>query len=237
MSNHITAKKEDIAKVVLMPGDPQRAKFMAEQLLTNFKQVNDLRGILAFTGYTKSNKRITIMASGMGLASIGIYSYELYHDYDVDVIIRIGTCGAYLDSINVGDVVVASTSTTDSSWAKQYGIDSFSPAADIDLLVNSYAAIKRRNLPVHFGSVLSSDVFYDDDPNRWKNYEKLGVLGVEMESYSLYCNANRLNKKALCILTISNHFKNNNELSKEDRITKTQEMVEIAIEAAEPFCD
>lgn len=233
---HIKAEKGDFSNVVLMPGDPLRAKWIAETYLHDVKLVNEVRGALAFTGYTKSNKRISVMASGMGQPSIGIYSHELYTEFGVDTIIRVGTCGAYQDYVKLFDVIIATTASTDSNWAKQFGINQYSAGADFELEMEAYNVAKKNNAGVHAGAILSADVFYDEDPNVWKKWAKLNVLGVEMESYALYCTAQRLRKRALCLLTVTDNF-----LNKEEKATPEQrqlglgKMIEIAIETAEKF--
>lgn len=231
---HINAKEGDFAKVVLMPGDPVRAKWIADTYLHDVKQVTDVRGILGFTGYTKNNKRISVMASGMGMPSIGIYSYELYTGYGVESIIRVGTCGAYQPYVNVKDVIIALSASTDSSWVKQYELNGvYSACADLKLAISALNAAERQCIPVHYGNILAADVFYDPNPDMWRRWAALGTLGVEMESYSLYCNAAKLNKKALCLLTVTDSFVHHTRLSSEDRAFGLGRMIELAIEVAE----
>ena len=195
---HINANPGDFANVVLMPGDPKRAQWIAENFLHDYKEVTNVRGILGFTGYTKNGKRVSVMASGMGQPSIGIYSHELYSSYGVEVIIRVGTCGSYKEDIDLFDVLICTTASTDSNWAGQYGLNGvFSAGADFEVAMAAYEEAKKQGIPYHGGNILSADVFYDDDPDQWKKWAKLGVMGVEMESYALYCNAARLKKKAL----------------------------------------
>ncbi len=233
---HINAEKGDIAKVVLMPGDPKRAKLIADQFLRDVKEVSDVRGIICYTGKSPRGKRISVMASGMGQPSIGIYSYELFKFYDVELVIRVGTCGSYQKHIKVKDIIVASTASTDSNWASQYNLNgTFSAGADFVAANVAYAEARKLNKKVYAGNVLSADVFYNDDVEDWKKWEKMGVLAVEMESYALYCNAARLGKKALCILTVSDSFHESTILTPEERQTGVMEMVEIAIETAEKF--
>lgn len=233
---HINAKDDAFAKVVLMPGDPLRAKWIAENFLTDAIEVTNVRGILGYTGYTKNGKRISVMASGMGLPSIGIYSHELFTHYGVETIIRVGTCGSYQESIDLFDVLICTTASTDSNWINQYNLPSFSAGADFELALSAYNTVKNKNLPVHCGAILSADVFYDDDPNSWKKWAKLGVMGVEMESYALYVNAAKFNKRALCLLTVTDHFIKPGKATAEERQTGLRKMIEVAIEAAEPFC-
>jgi purine-nucleoside phosphorylase len=237
MTAHINAKPNDFAKVVLMPGDPLRAKWIAENYLHDYKEVTNVRGILGYTGLTKNGKKISVMASGMGLPSIGIYSHELYTQYGVETIIRVGTCGSYQENIDLFDVLVCTTASTDSNWAHQYDIPQFSAGSDFELALSAYNALKKANIPLHCGAILSADVFYDDDPNMWKKWAKLGVMGVEMESYALYMNAARLGKKALCLLTVTDHFIKTEKATSEQRQLGLGKMIQIAIEAAEPFCE
>ncbi|MCR5505701.1 MAG: purine-nucleoside phosphorylase [Bacilli bacterium] len=234
---HINAKAGDFANVVLMPGDPVRAKWIADTFLHDYVQVTDVRGILGFTGYTKNGVRISVMASGMGQPSIGIYSYELFSGYDVDVIIRVGTAGSYQPEVKLFDIVAGMNASTDSSWQRQYGIvGTYSAAADFDLLVAASEEAKKLKIPYHAGNILSADVFYDYDPNYWKTWANLGVLCVEMESYALYCNAARLHKKALCLLTITDSFIDKiHKATPEERSTGLSQMVEVAIATAERF--
>lgn len=234
---HINANPGDFANIVLMPGDPLRAKWIAETYLHDVKEVTNVRSILGFTGLTKNNKRISVMASGMGQPSIGIYSYELYTSYGVDTIIRVGTCGSYQENINLFDVLICTTASTDSNWQGQYGINgTFSAGCDFETAVEAYSQCQKAKIPYHGGNILSADVFYDDDPNTWKKWAKLGVMGVEMESYSLYCNAARLGKKALCLLTVTDHFiKKDKKATAEERAFGLGRMIEVAIATAEKF--
>lgn len=233
---HINANKGDFANVVLMPGDPKRAKWIAETFLHDYKLVTDVRGILGYTGYTKNNKKISVMASGMGQPSIGIYSYELYTAYDVTHIIRVGTCGSYQENIDLFDVLICNTASTDSNWAGQYGLNgTFSAGCDFELAIAAYEEAKKKGLKYHGGNILSADVFYDDDKDTWKKWARLGVMGVEMESYALYANAARLNKSALCLLTVTDHFIKEEKLTSEQRAYGLGQMIELAIATAERF--
>ena len=235
---HINAKDGDFAKVVLMPGDPIRAKWIAETYLHDCKQVTDVRGILGFTGYTKNGKRISVMASGMGMPSIGIYSHELFTGYGVEVIIRVGTCGTYQPHINLKDVLICVTSSTDSNWMSQYKLNgTYSAGADFELVMKAVEEAKKANVPFHGGNIFAADVFYDVDPELWKRWAALGVMGVEMESYALYVNAARLNKKALCLLTVTDSFINRDQkLTSEERAFGLGRMIELAIATAEHYC-
>ncbi len=234
---HINADAGAFAKVVLMPGDPLRAKWMAETYLTNYKEVCNQRGILGFTGYSKNGKRISIMASGMGIPSIGIYSRELYDGHGVETIIRVGTCGAYQEEINLRDIIIAQNASTDSNWVYQYDLQHFSAGASFDVMLAAYEAAIAMGKKPKVGNVLSADIFYDEDPLQWKKWAKLNVLAVEMESYALYCNAARYKKRALCILTVTDHFIKKGALSSEERQLGLGEMIEVAIAAAEKFAD
>lgn len=234
---HIAAKDGDFAKVVLMPGDPLRAEWIAKTFLKNAKLVTSTRNVYGYTGYTKNGKRISVMASGMGMPSIGIYSYELYAFYGVESIIRIGTAGAYQKDIGLGDVILAEGSCTDSNWMGRYDLKggTYSAVASFPLLLSAYKAAKELKKNVHVGNVLSADGYYDADPDYWKKWAGLSVLGVEMESYALYANAATLKKNALCILTVSNSFFGGAEMSAEQRQSGLVDMVEVAIRAAEDF--
>ncbi|MCR4911181.1 MAG: purine-nucleoside phosphorylase [Bacilli bacterium] len=235
---HINAKDGDFAKVVLMPGDPVRAKWIADTYLHDYKQVTDVRGILGFTGFTKNGKRLTVMASGMGMPSIGIYSYELFTGYGVEAIIRVGTCGAYQPKVKLKDVIICAAASTDSNWVAQFHLaGTYSATADFDLLMAACDEAKKNNIPYHGGNILSADVFYDPDPDSWKKWASLGVLGVEMEAFSLYTNAARLNKKALCLLTVTDSFILPDKLTSEERAFGLSRMVELGIATAERFCD
>ncbi len=229
---HNTAEKGDIAKTVLMPGDPLRAKLIAETYLENPKCFNEVRGMLGYTG-TYKGKELSIMGHGMGIPSVGIYTYELFHYYDVDNIIRIGSAGALQDYINVMDIVIAMSATTDSNYAEQFGIPGhFAPTADFHLLELAVAAAREKNATFYVGNINCSDTFYRDD-NVNENLRKMGILCCEMESAGLYCNAARAGKHALTILTMSDHIFRNEAISAEKRQTGFTEMMEIALKVAE----
>jgi len=233
---HINANDGDFANVVLMPGDPLRAKWMADTFLTDYKEVTNVRGILGFTGHTKNGKRISIMASGMGQPSIGIYSYELFTHYGVEAIIRVGTCGSYQPHINLFDVLICTTASTDSNWVAQYHLNgTYSASADLELMLAAYDVVKKSNIPYHAGNILSADVFYDADSDMWKKWASLGVMGVEMESFALYCNAAKLGKKALCLLTVTDSFVKPGKATVEERQQGLVQMIEVAIATAEKF--
>ena len=237
MTPHISAKKGEIAKTVLMPGDPLRAKFIAENFLEDYKLVNEVRGMLAYTG-TYKGKDVTVMGHGMGNASIGIYSYELYKFYDVENIIRVGSCGSYLESINVGEVIVANQATSDSTFADLINVElvNNSLSASEELLKTCVKVSEELKIKLHIGKVNSSDVFYSDEnsPKSKLNDEikKGNILAVEMEAFALYANAIKLNKNALCILTVSDSLVNHESLSSEDRRTTFKNMMILGLETA-----
>ncbi len=230
---HINAKPGDFAKTVLMPGDPLRAKFIAENFLENAVLVNNVRGIQGYTGYYKG-KRVSVMASGMGQPSIGIYSYELFNFYGVENIIRVGSCGAFHKELHARDIIVAMGACTNGNYASQYKLPgTFSPIADFGLVERAVAECKARGVNFMVGNILSSDTFYDDS-NSGLEWSKMGVLGVEMESAALYCNALRAGKKALCICTVSDSFIYPEEnTTAEERERSFTEMIEIALSIAE----
>ncbi len=236
MSTHINDNAH-FAKTVLMPGDPLRAKYIAENFLADYEEVTSTRGILGFTGHTKEGKEISIMASGMGVPSIGIYSYELFAFYGVENIIRIGTCGGYQKECHVGDVIIATSASSSSNYAYQFDLQGgvLAPCSDFSLMLKAYNHAKEMGLNVHVGPIFSSDVFYDANPEYYKKFANLGILGVEMESYGLFLNAMRLHKKALCILTVSDTFVNKDEkdLTKEERQSKLNDMFNLALKMAE----
>ncbi len=232
---HNSAEKGDIAKLVLMPGDPLRAKVVAETYLDNPVQVNNVRGMLAFTGTYKGH-RVTVMGSGMGMPSIGIYSYELYHFYDVEAIIRIGSTGAMLPDINLYDVILGSAAFSESSYAYQQGgcTDKvIKPSEELNEVLRKGAA--KLGYPIVEGVINSSDVFYYDESvaaDRIANAMKYGSVCAEMESFALFHNANMAGKKAACLLTVSDSIVNHQETTAEERQNSFTRMMEIALEAA-----
>lgn len=230
---HIKAEKGDFAKTVLMPGDPQRAKWIAETFLTDVKLVNSVRGILGFTGKTKDGKDISVMASGMGIPSIGIYSHELFTEFGVENIIRIGTCGAAADDLDIYDIIIGSGASSDSNYASQFGLEgTLSAVADYGLLSKAVNSAEELGTEVRVGQLFSSDIFYDESFNFGK-FSKLGVLGCEMEAYGLYLEAMRCHKKALAMCTVSDHFFKKGILTSDQREQGLRKMVEIALELAE----
>ncbi len=229
MTPHIEAKKEDIAKTVLMPGDPLRAKYVAENFLDNYRLVNQVRGIFAYTG-TYKGKEVTVMASGMGMPSIGIYSYELYKFYDVENIVRIGTAGAYSSDINLFDIVISTEAYSESSFAKVQGYDSDIMPATKSLNDKIVETANRLNSKYILGRIHSTDVFYGNvDIADLYNNKK--CVCVEMESFALFCNALKLNKKAACILTISDNLITKAETTPLERQTALNDMITLALES------
>ena len=229
---HNGAKEGQIAKTVLMPGDPLRAKFIAEQYLENPSCFNTVRNMLGYTG-TYRGRRVSVMGGGMGMPSVGIYTYELYHFYGVESIIRIGSAGGIADGIRVGDLIAAMGACTDSHYAAQYRLPgTFAPVADFGLLRRAVEIAERRKARLAVGSVLSSDVFYGDDPQALTAWKKMGVLAVEMEAAALYMNAARCGKKALCLLTVSDCPLTGEALSAQERETGFTGMMKIALELA-----
>ena len=230
---HISAKLGDFAKTVLMPGDPLRAKFIAENYLENAVLVNNVRGVQGYTGYYKG-KRVSVMASGMGQPSIGIYSYELFNFYGVESIIRVGSCGSFSPELHARDIIVAMGACTNGNYASQYNLPgTFCPIANFDLVRRAAEECEKAGVNYRVGNILSSDMFYDD-ANSGMQWAKIGVLGVEMESAALYCNAARAGKKALCFCTVSDSFiyPEENTTAEERQISFTK-MMEIALNLAE----
>ncbi len=230
---HIEAQKGDIAKVVLMPGDPLRAKFIAETFLTDVKKFNTVRNMFGYTGLYKG-KEVSVMGSGMGMPSIGIYSYELYTEYDVESIIRIGSAGSYSERANVYDVVLADSAYSESSFAKvafNYEEDVLKPSGVLNERLLGSA--EKLGIDVITGRIHSSDVFYRDSGTNWEELrDNRDVLCVEMESFALFANAKKLDKKAACILTISDSFVTQEVTSAEERQTAFTKMMEIALDTA-----
>ncbi len=229
---HIAAKMGDFAETVLMPGDPLRARFIAENYLENAVLVNNVRGVQGYTGFYKG-KRVSVMASGMGQPSIGIYSYELFNFYGVEKIIRVGSCGSFSPELHVRDIVVAMGACTNGNYASQYNLPgTFAPIADFELVRRAVEECQKKGVNYRVGNILSSDMFYDD-ANSGMQWSKMGVLGVEMESAALYCNAARAGKKALCICTVSDSFIYPEEnTTAEERQNSFTKMMEIALEIA-----
>ena len=235
---HINAAPDAFGKTVLMPGDPLRAKYIAENFLENPVLVNKVRGVQGYTGTYKGVK-VSVMASGMGIPSIGIYSYELYNAYGVENIIRVGSAGSMHPDIHVRDIVIAQGACTDSNFMHQYHLDgTFAPIGSYDMMVKAVEACEEIGARYFVGNVLSTDNFYKDDEglpevldavNMWT---KMGVMACEMESAGLYATAARWGKKALCICTISDHVLFHEELPAEERQTSFREMMTVALETA-----
>ena len=232
---HNSADQGAFGKVVLMPGDPLRARFTAQEFLENTELVNDVRGIQGYTGFYEGS-RISVMASGMGMPSMGIYSYELFHEYDVDCILRIGSAGSMSEKVHVRDIVLGMGACTDSNYAHQYRLPgTFAPIADFDLLKTAAEEGEKLGAVCRVGNLLSSDLFYDDDPDFAAKWAKMGVMAVEMEAAALYMNAARAGKKALAICTISDHLITGEALSSEERQLGFRQMIELALKTARHF--
>ncbi len=228
---HNNAKKGDIAKTVLMPGDPLRAKFIAETYLDNAVCYNEVRGMLGFTG-TYKGVPVSVQGSGMGMPSIGIYSWELFNEYDVENIIRVGTAGAVVENVELRDVIISMSASTNSNYAAQYRLPgTYAPTASWTLLSAAVRAAEAKGSRFHVGNVLSSDTFYDD-ANSLADWQKMGVLGIEMETAALYMNAARAEKNALGIFTVSDCPLRGLSTSAEERQTSFRDMMEIALETA-----
>ena len=228
---HNNANIDDFAKTVLMPGDPLRAKFIAENFLEDPVLVNGVRGINGYTGMY-DGKIVSVMASGMGMPSIGIYSYELFNFYGVENIIRIGSAGAISDEVNLRDIVIGMAACTNSNYAAQFALPgTYAPIADYKLLRQTVEVAEERGVDVKVGNLLSSDTFYDDS-ERLSDWRKMGVLAVEMESAALYMNAARSGKNALCICTVSDCPFTGESCTAEERQNTFTEMIEIALKVA-----
>ncbi len=230
---HIQADKLGvIAETVLLPGDPLRAKFIAENYLDNPVCFNETRNMLGYTG-TYKGKKVSVMGTGMGMPSIGIYSYELIHFYGVKNLIRIGTCGALQPDVKVRDIVIGMAACTNSNFASQYELPgSFAPTASWELLSKAVEAAKSRNVSLKVGNILSSDTFYNDTVDAWKKWAKMGVLAIEMEAAALYMNAARGGANALCILTVSDSLVSSELTTAEERQKTFTDMMEIALSIA-----
>ena len=229
---HINAKEGDFARTVLMPGDPLRSKFIAETYLENRRLVNDVRGVQGYTG-TYKGVPVSVMASGMGMPSIGIYSYEHFNFYGVENILRVGSAGAISEKLKVRDIVLGQGACTNSSFGDQFGFRGhFAPIADFGLLRCAAQIAEERGLRYAVGNLLSSDTFYDDDAAASSKWMKLGVMAIEMEAAALYYNAARSGKKALAVCTISDHILTGEETTAEERQVSFTQMMELALEVA-----
>ena len=234
MTVHIGANPDDIADVVLMPGDPYRAKWAAETFLTDAKCINEVRGMLGFTGEWNGN-RVTIQGSGMGMPSMSIYANELIRDFNAQTLIRIGSCGGMQPHVNIRDIVLATTASSVSTPSSTILRDlNFAPCADFTLLRNAHHAAETMDLgnAVHVGGIYSSATFYDERPDLNEQMQRHGVLGVEMEAAELYILAARYGRRALGIMTVSDHLLTGEALPSEDREKTFGDMVEIALKAA-----
>ncbi len=228
---HIKASEGDIAKVVLMPGDPLRSKFVAENFLDSPVLFNNVRGVQGYTG-TWQGERVSVMASGMGMPSIGIYSYELYNFFDVDCIIRIGSAGALQENVKVKDIVFGMGACTNSSYAEQYALGgTYAPICDFDTLKTATALADEMGLSYHVGNLFSSDTFYDENGGGLK-WRKMGVLAVEMEAAALYMNAARAGKRALAICTVSDSLVTGESTSSDERMSGFTDMIRLALGVA-----
>ena len=235
---HINATPADFGQTVLMPGDPLRSKYIAEHFLENPVLVNNVRGVQGYTGLYKG-VRVSVMASGMGMPSIGIYSRELFENYDVRNIMRIGSAGAIQPDINLKDIVMAMGASMDSNYQEQFHLmGTFAPICSFEMLRAASTAAEELGAVYHVGNILSSDFFYDDDKgvpdalNPKKNWQKMGIMAIEMESAALYLNAARFRKNALCICTVSDQLIRREYLSAEERQTGFEQMMRVALETA-----
>lgn len=227
---HNQALEGQIAKTVLMPGDPLRAKYIAETYLEDITCFNTVRNMLGFTG-TYKGKPVSVMGHGMGIPSIGIYSYELFNFYDVDNIIRVGSAGALQDDLELKDIVIAMGACTDSNYASQYRLPgTYAPIASFPLLFKAVEAANNKGVKATVGNVLSSDVFYNANPDAKDLWKSMGVLCIEMEAAALYMNAARAGKNALCILSISDHIYKGTQLSAKERQVGFNNMIEVALD-------
>lgn len=229
---HNQAKKGQIAETILLPGDPLRAKFIAENFLEDVVEFNSVRNMLGYTGKYKG-KEISVMGTGMGMPSMGIYSYELIHFYGVKNLIRVGSCGSYQKDVKIHDIILAQGACTNSNFASQYELPgTFSAIASFELLEKAKKIADNKNYKVRVGNILSSDIFYNDHPEVWKKWADIGVLGVEMEAYALYANAAKAGVNALTILTVSDSLVSQEATTPKERETTFTKMMEIALELA-----
>lgn len=232
MTIHIGAEKGDIAPTVLMPGDPYRAKWAAETFLDDARLVNEVRGMLGYTGTWKGHP-VTIQGSGMGMPSLSIYVNELISEYDVQTLIRIGSCGGMQEKVGIRDVILAMTASNISTPSRGIFKEfNFAPCADFDLLAAAHRSATARGVTTHVGGIYSADVFYDERPDLNEQMTRHGILGVEMEAAELYNLAARYGRRALAVLTVSDHLITHEALPAEDRERSFGDMVEIALEAA-----
>ena len=229
---HNSAVRGDIAETILLPGDPLRAKFIAENFFEDPVQFNTVRNMFGYTG-TYKGKKISVMGTGMGVPSIGIYSYELIHFYGVKNLIRVGSCGALQGNLKLYDVIIGMGASTNSSYAHQYGLPgTYSATASWDLMYKAVRVAEEKGIPVHVGNILTSDTFYSADTDSIAKWQSMNVLAVEMESFALYCNAAHAGVNALTILTVSDSIVNKEETTPEEREKSFTRMMEIALELA-----
>ena len=230
MSTHISAAKGQIAESVLLPGDPLRARFIAENFLENASCYNEIRGMYGYTGSYKGVP-VSVQGTGMGMPSIGIYSWELMTEYDVQNLVRIGTAGSFHEDIKVRDIVVGVTASTDSNYMKSFDVPGYyAPAASYALLSRLRDASEKTGIDFHAGNILSSDVFYDTREDWWKRWARMGVMAVEMEAAALYINAAYHRRDALAMMTISDHFVTGQTCSSEERQKSFTDMMTLALE-------
>lgn len=236
MSIHINAQKGDIAETILLPGDPLRAKYIAENFLEDVTCYNEVRNMLGFTG-TYKGKRISVQGTGMGVPSISIYIHELMEEYGVKNLIRVGTCGAIQKDVKVRDVILAQSASTDSFQnRKLFGNFDYAPTSDFDLLLSSYNEAKKKGLEVKVGNVFTADSFYDEKGDV-EMMAKYGVLALEMESAALFTISKKFDARALAILTVSDHVLTGEATSSEERQTTFNEMIEVALDASLSFAN
>ncbi|MEA2022570.1 MAG: purine-nucleoside phosphorylase [Candidatus Caldatribacteriota bacterium] len=230
MSIHIEAKKGDIAETILLPGDPLRAKYIAENFLEDIFCYNKIRGMYGYTGFYKK-KRVSVQGTGMGVPSISIYVNELISSYEVKNLIRIGSCGSMQSNVKIRDVILAMSASTDSSInrIRFHGLD-YAPTADFELLKKAYDIALAKDIKIKIGSVLTTDTFYNDNPDSWKHWANYGLLAVEMETAALYTLASKFKVKALSILTVSDSLVTHEETSSEERQKTFNQMVEVALD-------
>ena len=230
---HIEVDQEGlIAETILLPGDPLRAKFIAENYLTDVIQFNKVRNMFGYTGYYKG-KKVSVIGSGMGMPSMGIYSYELIHNYGVKKLIRIGSCGSLQESVKIRDIVIGMSASTNSNFASQYRLPgTYAPTASWSLLKKSVEVAEEKGIEVKVGGILSSDIFYNAEPEVWKKWAAMGLLAVEMEAAALYMNASYGEVDALCILTVSDSIVTHEQTTSEEREKSFTQMMEIALELA-----
>lgn len=229
---HIDPQGEEIAETILLPGDPLRAKFIAETYLDNFRCFNEVRGMYGFTG-TYGGRKISVMGTGIGVPSIALYSYELIHVFDVKNLIRVGSCGAIQEDINLYDIVIAQGASTDSNYLSQFGLPgTYAPLASYRLLEKAKRIADEHGQRTHVGNILSSDIFYNDDPEALGKWAKMGILAVEMESAGLFANAAAAGVDALGIFTVSDNIPAGLHITPQERETAFTTMIEIALQLA-----